>query len=188
MIVVPSDTLPEVLLIEPRVHRDDRGLMLETFRSERYAAWGVDLPFVQDNRSVSVRGVLRGLHFQHPGAQGKLVTVLRGEIFDVAVDVRLGSPRFGMHHAARLSGGTAQQIWIPPGFAHGFVVLGDEEADVLYKCTAPYEPRSEHTLLWCDPVLGIDWPGREWLVSVKDGQGLPLEELARRGSLPRHVP
>lgn len=156
MSVVPT-ALPEVVRITPRVIRDERGHFHESWSAERYAAWGLPGRFVQDNVSYSTRGVLRGLHLQHPNDQGKLVSVLRGEIFDVAVDLRRGSPSFGRWCAERLSAENAQQLYVPPGFAHGFLVIG-EEALVTYKVTAAYHPESELTIAWDDPDLGIQWP------------------------------
>jgi dTDP-4-dehydrorhamnose 3,5-epimerase len=159
--------LPGVVLIEPRVHGDSRGFFLETFHAERYAAAGVAGPFVQDNWSRSVRGTLRGLHFQEPDAQGKLVQVVAGSVYDVAVDVRRGSPTFGRWVGYELGGENKRQLWVPPGFAHGFVVLS-EVADFLYKCTALYRPEAERAVLWNDPDLAIAWPIAEPLLSARD--------------------
>jgi dTDP-4-dehydrorhamnose 3,5-epimerase len=166
MRVVPTE-LPEVLILEPRVHGDSRGFFYETFQAGRYAGVGISGPFVQDNLSRSVRGTLRGLHFQEPRAQGKLVQVLRGTVWDVAVDVRRGSPRFGRWIALELSETTPRQLWIPPGFAHGFCVLSDS-ADFFYKCTELYSPESERSVAWDDPAIGIAWPVEEPLLSPKD--------------------
>ena len=166
MRVVPTE-LPEVLILEPRVHGDSRGFFYETFQAGRYAGVGISGPFVQDNLSRSVRGTLRGLHFQEPWAQGKLVQVLRGTVWDVAVDVRRGSPRFGRWIALELSETTPRQLWIPPGFAHGFCVLSDS-ADFFYKCTELYSPESERSVAWDDPAIGIAWPVEEPLLSPKD--------------------
>jgi dTDP-4-dehydrorhamnose 3,5-epimerase len=166
MRVVPTE-LPEVLILEPRVHGDSRGFFYETFQAGRYAGVGISGPFVQDNLSRSVRGTLRGLHFQEPRAQGKLVQVLRGTVWDVAVDVRRGSPRFGRWIALDLSETTPRQLWIPPGFAHGFCVLSDS-ADFFYKCTELYSPESERSVAWDDPAIGIAWPVEEPLLSPKD--------------------
>jgi dTDP-4-dehydrorhamnose 3,5-epimerase len=163
---VTETMLPGVLVIEPRVFSDDRGFFLETFASARYAEAGMP-PFVQDNFSRSKRGTLRGLHFQEPQAQGKLVQVLRGVVFDVAVDIRRGSPTFGRWFGLELSGDRPQQLWIPPGFAHGFCVTSDE-ADFHYKCTAPYAPAAERSIRWDDPTLKIDWPVAQPLLSPKD--------------------
>jgi dTDP-4-dehydrorhamnose 3,5-epimerase len=166
MRVVPTD-LPEVLIVEPRMHGDPRGFFYESFQATRYAEAGIPGPFVQDNLSRSVRGTLRGLHFQEPWAQGKLVQVLRGTVWDVAVDVRRGSPRFGRWIALELSETTPRQLWIPPGFAHGFCVLSDS-ADFFYKCTELYSPESERSVAWDDPAIGIAWPVEEPLLSPKD--------------------
>jgi dTDP-4-dehydrorhamnose 3,5-epimerase len=166
MKVTPTE-LPEVLLIEPKVHGDSRGFFAETFQARRYAEAGVPGPFVQDNLSRSVRGTLRGLHFQEPKPQGKLVQVLRGTVWDVAVDVRRGSPRFGRWVAVELSESAPRQLWIPPGFAHGFCVLS-ESADFFYKCTELYSPECERSVAWNDPAIGLPWPVKEPLLSAKD--------------------
>lgn len=166
MKVVPTE-LPEVLIVEPRVHGDSRGFFYESFQAGRYADAGIPGPFVQDNLSRSVRGTLRGLHFQEPRSQGKLVQVLRGTVWDVAVDVRRGSPRFGRWVAVELSETTPRQLWIPPGFAHGFCVLS-ESADFFYKCTDLYAPECDHTIAWNDPAIGIAWPVKDPLLSAKD--------------------
>ena len=179
--------LPEVLLLEPRVLRDARGHFFESWHAERYAALGVGAAFVQDNVSHSARGVLRGLHLQHPDDQGKLITVLRGAIFDVAADVRRGSPTFGRWCAATLTAESSQQLWIPPGFAHGFLVTGDE-AVVMYKCTAPYRPSSELTIAWDDPDLGVEWPlEAPPVLSPRDAEAPRLAEVPP-GRLPVHAP
>ena len=159
--------LPGVLLIEPRVFSDDRGFFLETFQAERYAQAGLPSTFAQDNWSRSSRGTLRGLHFQEPRAQGKLVQVTRGTVFDVAVDVRRGSPTFGKWIGVELSGEAPRQMWIPPGFAHGFCVTS-ESADFWYKCTTPYAPEAECAIRWDDPAIGIAWPVAQPLLSAKD--------------------
>jgi len=183
MKVTPT-TLPEVLLVEPDRFGDARGYFLETWRQERYQAAGIRLPFVQDNLSRSARGILRGLHLQHPGAQGKLVYVLEGEVFDVAVDVRVGSPTFGKWTGATLSSADHRQLWIPPGFAHGFCVTS-EVALFAYKCTAPYSAADEVGVLWNDPALGILWPVAEPLLSGKDA-ALPRLAAIDQARLPRH--
>ncbi len=154
---VEPTALPEVLLVSPRVFQDDRGLFTETFHSDRYAAAGMALPFVQDNTSRSIRGTLRGLHFQEPRPQGKLVFVVRGAIFDVAVDIRRGSPNFGKWVGVELNEENRRQLWVPPGFAHGFLALS-ELADVVYKCTALYSGGDDRGILWSDPDIGIEWP------------------------------
>ncbi|MEO7457521.1 MAG: dTDP-4-dehydrorhamnose 3,5-epimerase [Gemmatimonadaceae bacterium] len=180
---VSETELPGVLLVQPSVHGDERGFFLETFRQVEYAAAGIAGPFVQDNLSRSRRGVLRGLHFQHPHGQGKLVQVLEGEVFDVAVDVRLGSPFLGKWVGQMLSSETKQQLYIPPGFAHGFLVVS-AEALFSYKCTEYYDPASELTLRWDDPALGIEWPACDVLVSAKDRAAITLDELQRASMLP----
>ncbi|MGE0734878.1 MAG: dTDP-4-dehydrorhamnose 3,5-epimerase [Alphaproteobacteria bacterium] len=171
--------LPGVLVIEPHVIGDARGFFLETYRRDRYESAGIDADFVQDNHSRSAKGVLRGLHFQHPNAQGKLVRVVRGAIFDVAVDIRRGSPHFGKWTGAELSGDNHRQMWIPPGFAHGFLSLADE-TDVLYKCSDIYAPQHEHCVLWNDAALGIAWPdlGLPPRVSAKDAAAPRLRDAA----------
>lgn len=156
----------DLLIIEPRVFGDDRGFFLETYHDKKYREIGVP-QFVQDNLSFSKRGVLRGLHFQNPYSQGKLVYVLKGEVFDVAVDIRAGSPTFKQWHAQVLSGENKKQFWIPPGFAHGFCVLSDE-ALFSYKCTDYYNPETEHGIIWDDPEIGIDWPLNDPVLSEKD--------------------
>lgn len=170
--------LAGVKIIEPRVFGDARGFFLETFQADRYAEHGMTLPFVQDNHSRSGKGVLRGLHFQKTKPQGKLVRVVRGEVFDVAVDVRPGSPTFGQWEGVVLSDDNKRQYWIPPGLAHGFVVLS-ESADFEYKCTDYYDPSDEGCLLWNDPAVGIEWPVTSPLLSAKDQQGLSLQALLR---------
>lgn len=173
---VETTPLAGVLVLEPRVFRDARGFFAETWREERYAELGIAGPFVQDNLSFSRRGVLRGLHFQNPSPQGKLVGVLQGEIFDVAVDLRLGSPTFG-HWVGRVLGAEPmRQMWVPEGFAHGFLVLS-ETALVSYKCTRAYAPQHEHGLRWDDPQLGIKWPLAEPILSEKDAAAPRLAEI-----------
>ena len=164
---ITETTLPGVLVVEPRVFADDRGFFLETYQAERYAAAGIAASFVQDNFSRSVRGTLRGLHFQEPKAQGKLVQVLRGTVFDVVVDVRRNSPTFARWFGIELSGDAPKQLWIPPGFAHGFCVTSDS-ADFHYKCTTPYAPEAERSIRWNDPALAITWPVTQPLLSSKD--------------------
>ncbi len=176
--------LPEVLLLEPKCFGDARGYFMETFSAQRYADAGINLPFVQDNISYSKKGILRGLHFQNPQGQGKLVSVLIGEVFDVAVDIRDGSPRFGRWTGAVLSAENRRQMWVPPGFAHGFIVTG-EDALFSYKCTDYYNPQAEGCLLWADPAIGVDWPGITPLLSEKDRKGLRLADFPR-DRLPRY--
>jgi dTDP-4-dehydrorhamnose 3,5-epimerase len=177
MTVTPFEALPDVLLIEPVVHRDPRGLFVETFQSARYRALGIDVDFVQDNQSRSRRGTLRGLHWQAgEHAQAKLVRVVAGEIFDVAVDVRPGSPTFGRWAGARLSAESFRQMYLPAGFAHGFCVLS-EEADVEYKCSALYNPAAERGLAWNDPEIGIVWPIDAPVLSARDERHPTLAAL-----------
>jgi dTDP-4-dehydrorhamnose 3,5-epimerase len=168
--------LPEVLEFEPRVFGDDRGFFFESFnRRAFHDATGLDIEFVQDNHSRSARNVLRGLHYQLQQAQGKLVRVVSGEIFDVAVDVRRSSPRFGRWMGRRLSADNKRILWIPPGFAHGFLSLADA-TEVLYKTTDYYAPEHERCVLWSDPAIGIEWPlSGEPTVSVKDSRGIALK-------------
>jgi dTDP-4-dehydrorhamnose 3,5-epimerase len=168
--------IPEVLIFEPKVFRDSRGFFFESYQADRYATHGITEPFVQDNMSRSVRGVLRGLHLQNPRTQGKLVTVLRGTILDVAVDVRLASPTFGQHVAVALSEDNRSQMWIPRGFAHGFLVLS-ESADLFYKCDEFYSPADEIALRWDDPALGINWGVECPTVSERDAAAPPLAEV-----------
>ncbi|MCY1030797.1 dTDP-4-dehydrorhamnose 3,5-epimerase [Corallococcus sp. BB11-1] len=174
MKVTPLE-LPEVLLLEPKVFGDDRGFFLESYNAKRYADAGIPGPFVQDNLSRSVKGTLRGLHFQEPNAQGKLVQCLAGAVWDVAVDVRRGSPTFGRWVAAELSFENKRQLWVPPGFAHGFCVLSDS-ADFFYKCTALYSPETERSVHWNDPDLAIPWPVSAPLLSGKDQQAPRLKD------------
>ena len=173
---ITSMSLPEVLLIEPGRFGDARGYFMETWHQERYAAAGIKLAFVQDNLSRSAHGILRGLHLQHPNAQGKLVYVLEGEAFDVAVDVRVGSPNFGKWTGAHLSSEDHRQLWIPPGFAHGFCVTS-ETAMFAYKCTALYSVADELGVAWNDPALAISWPVAEPRLSAKDAALPRLAEL-----------
>ena len=177
MQITPT-AIPDVLVIEPRVFRDERGFFLETFQARKYAAAGVHAPLVQDNHSGSRRGVLRGLHYQVRCPQGKLVSVIAGEVFDVAVDLRRSSPTFGKWVGMTLSAEARRQVWIPPGFAHGFYTVS-EWAEVCYKVTDFYNPECERTLLWNDPAVGVRWPLErgEPLLSPKDARGLPLAEL-----------
>jgi len=172
-----TDTeLPGVLLIEPKVYGDSRGFFMETWQTEHYSNAGIVGPFVQDNLSFSQNGVLRGLHFQNPGAQGKLVYVLAGEVFDVAVDIRVGSPTFGKWVGYNLSADNKRQLWVPEGFAHGFCVTS-ETALFAYKCTNFYSPGNEHSLRWNDPELNIDWPCESPSLSEKDLSSKLLNEF-----------
>lgn len=170
--------LPGVVIIEPKVFGDERGYFLESYQAQRYAEAGIVGPFVQDNISFSRRGILRGLHFQYENPQGKLVQVLQGEVFDVAVDVRLGSPNFGKWVGVTLSSDNKRQMYVPPGFAHGFVVTSDV-ALFVYKCTDYYAPQAEVSIIWNDPDIGIEWPFNESpQLSAKDSAGLHLSEIA----------
>jgi len=176
MQVEPTE-LPGVFIIEPRVFGDERGFFMETYHQQRYEAAGFPGEFVQDNYSRSVRGTLRGLHYQIQHPQGKLVQVTRGEIYDVAVDLRRNSSHFGRWIGANLSESNHRQLYVPPGFAHGFYVLS-EIAEFAYKCTDLYDPDHERTLLWNDPELKIGWPlTGEPLLSGKDRQGTPFAEI-----------
>lgn len=176
--------LPGVRVIAPRVFGDARGFFLETFNRDRFGEHGLPTDFVQDNRSRSFRGVLRGLHYQLENPQGKLVTAVTGEIFDVAVDIRRGSATFGRWFGVRLREHEPRFLWIPPGFAHGFCVLSDY-ADVVYKCTAPYNAKDERGVRWNDPAIGVEWPIEKPFLSVRD-ESQPL--LSEAGSaLPRFV-
>ncbi len=175
MIVTPCATLPDVLLFESAVFRDARGAFRELYNEERFAAAGLHETFVQDNLSRSHRHVLRGLHAQHPRSQGKLVCVLEGEVFDVSVDIRVGSPTFGRWAGYSLSSDNAHQLWIPPGFAHGFIVLS-EHALFSYKCTELYTPSAELAIRWNDPAIGIDWPVPIPSLSDKDASAPLLHE------------
>ncbi|WP_027852946.1 dTDP-4-dehydrorhamnose 3,5-epimerase [Marinobacterium litorale] len=170
--IVTKTKLPGVLIIEPRVHGDERGFFLESFQAERYRRFGIDDEFVQDNHSRSRKGVLRGLHFQNRAPQGKLVRCARGAVFDVAADVNPASPTFGEFVAVELSDINAKQLWIPPGYAHGFCVLS-EIADFEYKCTGYYDPADEAGVRWDDPTLSIPWPLVGPVLSEKD-KNLPL--------------
>ena len=168
--------IPEVVIIEPKVFGDARGFFFESFNQKAFnEATGTNHPFVQDNHSRSAQGVLRGLHYQIQQPQGKLVRVVRGAVIDVAVDIRKSSPTFGQWAAEELSEDNHRQLWVPPGFAHGFVVLS-EMAEFLYKTTDYYAPAHERCIAWNDPTLAIDWKldGRQPLLSAKDAQGLPL--------------
>jgi len=158
---------PEVLLIDPDVFPDPRGFFMETFHSIKYAEHGIPAVFLQDNHSRSSRGVLRGLHYQLKNPQGKLVRVVSGEVFDVAVDIRRGSPWFGKWVGAILSEENHRQMYVPPGFAHGFCTLS-ESADFLYKCTDLYAPGDEYGIAWDDPEIAIEWPEMDYLISDKD--------------------
>lgn len=182
---VVETTLPGVLLLRPRVFRDHRGTFLETWRQDAYAALGLPSVFVQDNAAFSRGGVLRGLHYQFPEPQGKLVSVLHGEVFDVAVDIRRDSPTRGRWAGAVLSASEGHQLWVPEGFAHGYVVLSDT-AVVAYKCTRPYHPAGDGAIRYDDPDLGIEWPVEDPTLSAKDASAPLLRDIPseRLPSLP----
>jgi len=171
--------LPDILVLDPIVHRDARGFFAETYHARRYRDAGLDATFVQDNHSRSARGTLRGLHWQIGRQQGKLIRVVAGEIFDVAVDVRRGSPTFGQWVGIPITAESFRQVYVPPGFAHGFCVVS-EQADVEYKCTDFYDPASERGLIWNDPDVGIEWPIADPTLSPRDRQHPSLAELLRR--------
>jgi len=173
---VPT-AIPEVIVIEPQVFGDERGFFMETYHRAKFAAGGIDVDFVQDNHSRSAQGTLRGLHYQIRQAQGKLVRVVKGEVFDVAVDMRRSSPTFGQWVGMVLSEENKRQMWVPPGFAHGFYVLSPS-ADFVYKCTELYAPEHERCVRWDDPQLSIEWPlaaGNAPLLSQKDAAGVLFE-------------
>lgn len=174
---ITETTIPDVLILEPVVHGDERGYFMETFRASFFADRGIEVNFVQDNQSKSVQGTLRGLHYQLQYPQGKLARIVSGEVFDVAVDLRAGSNTFGKSIGVVLSAENKKQLWIPPGFAHGFYVLS-ETAELQYKCTDYYHPEDDHSLLWNDPSLEIDWPllAEQPLLSDKDKSARPLAD------------
>ena len=180
-----SSEVPGVVIVEPDVHSDERGFLLESYHAEKYREGGIHAAFVQDNHSASRKGTLRGLHGQSPHPQGKLVRVLEGEIFDVLVDIRRGSPAYGKFVTAILSSENFRQIYAPPGLVHGFVVLS-EIAQVEYKCTDFYHPKSAFSIAWNDPELCIPWPVDEPTLSPKDAAAPPLSEL--QGLLIDYVP
>ena len=182
---VTETRLPGVFLIEPRVFRDDRGYFLETYSVARYGPEGLPTSFAQDNLSCSSPGVLRGLHYQFPVGQGKLVGVAQGEVFDVAVDIRVGSPTFGQWAGESLSAENARQLYIPPGFAHGFLVTSAGPAIFSYKCTEGYDPNGQCSILWDDPDLAIDWPGSSPLLAPKDAEAPRLRDVLE-SRLPRY--
>ena len=170
--------LPDVILIKPQIFRDERGFFQETYQQQQFKAAGISANFVQDNHSGSYRAALRGMHYQIQQPQGKLVRVVVGEIYDAAVDIRRSSPTFGQWGGFTLSAENKHQLWVPPGFAHGFLVLSDW-AEIFYKATDYYAPQHERTIRWDDPQIGIDWPlepGSQPVLSPKDAQGLPLSQ------------
>jgi dTDP-4-dehydrorhamnose 3,5-epimerase len=175
---VTATEIGEVLHVEPKVFGDARGFFLETYSRARYAEHGIGPDFVQDNVSRSAEGILRGLHMQHPHGQGKLVYVLEGKVLDVAVDVRVGSPSFGKWAARVLDAERKNQLWVPPGFAHGFCVI-EGPAIFAYKCTEFYRPEHEIAIAWDDPDLAIEWPTKTPSLSAKDAAGLRLRDVPR---------
>ena len=170
--------IPGPKIIEPSVFGDERGFFMETWNEAKFAEAGLNMQWVQDNHSHSQKGVLRGLHFQNPGPQGKLVRVTRGAVYDVAVDLRRSSEHFGKWVGVELTAQNKRMFWVPEGFAHGFLTLSDD-TDFMYKCTAPYAPQSEHTLAWDDPEVGVEWPldGLEPIISSKDAIGKSLRTV-----------
>lgn len=170
--------IPGPLILEPKVFDDERGYFLESWNVDAFAQAGLDLTFVQDNHSRSQKGVLRGMHFQNPEPQGKLVRVVRGAVFDAVVDLRRSSPSFGKWTGIVLSAENKRMFWVPEGFAHGFLTLEDD-TDFLYKCTAPYAPQHEQSLAWDDPTVGIEWPldGLEPILTAKDAAGVALADV-----------
>jgi dTDP-4-dehydrorhamnose 3,5-epimerase len=181
---VIETSLPGVLVLEPNLHGDRRGFFLETYREDMLQEAGINERFVQDNHSRSTRGILRGLHYQLTQPQGKLVRVARGAVFDVAVDVRSGSPTLGQWYGTTLDEDTMRMMYVPPGYAHGFLVLS-EFADFIYKCTDYYHPQSEHGILWNDPAVGIKWPSTEVRLSEKDRQNPVLQNQSEE-NLPKY--
>lgn len=177
--------LPGVIIIEPKVFGDARGFFCETYQAARYHDAGIPVTFVQDNLSLSRQGTLRGLHLQNPNGQAKLVSVLQGEVFDVAVDVRVGSPHFGQWTSAVLNAENRRQLYVPPGFAHGFCVLS-EQALFSYKCSELYHPECEVVIKWDDPEIGVEWPVEQPLLSDRDQAGLPLKAVDQ-GLLPQYT-
>jgi dTDP-4-dehydrorhamnose 3,5-epimerase len=172
-----------LLILEPKVFGDARGFFVETWNRRRYGEAGIDVHFVQDNISFSKRGTLRGLHFQNPKPQGKLMQVLQGEVFDVAVDIRRSSPTFGRWHGVLLSAENKRQFYVPTGFAHGFAVLSDT-ALFQYKCTEFYSPQDELAIRWDDPEIGVEWPLKAPLISDRDAKGLRLREAPQERLFP----
>ena len=180
--IIEETNLPGVLILEPKVFLDDRGYFLETWNSTRYEQVGITGPFVQDNISFSKKGILRGLHFQYPQSQGKLIQVLSGEVLDVIVDIRVDSPTYGQWIGEVLSESNHRQMYVPPGFAHGYCVTS-EAALFSYKCTDFYNPATEHGIIWNDPDIGIEWPIEQPVLSPKDAVYPRLKDLR-----PENVP
>lgn len=179
MVTVTKTAIEDVLILDPNVFGDDRGFFLESWNAESFKEQGLDWTFVQDNHSRSAKAVLRGLHYQQPNPQGKLVRVVSGAVFDVAVDIRKGSPTFGQWVGVHLSAANKRMFWIGPGLAHGFLSLEDN-TDFLYKCTSTYSPKDERALIWNDPQVGIEWPldGIEPTLSAKDQVAQTLDQIA----------
>ncbi len=169
-------SIPGVLLLEPAVFSDPRGFFMETYNAQRFRAAGIDATFVQDNHSRSAINVLRGLHYQEPNPQGKLVRCTRGALYDVAVDIRVGSPAFGKWYAVELSEENRRMLWLPPGLAHGFCAL-TEGCDLIYKCTTVYDPESDRSLAWDDPDIAIEWPVKDPILSPKDAAAPRLKDV-----------
>jgi dTDP-4-dehydrorhamnose 3,5-epimerase len=187
---ITATALPEVKIVQLTLHRDDRGFFVERFSATRFAEAGLPENYAQDNHSRSHPGVLRGLHYQYEPAQGKLVGVTRGRIWDVAVDIRPGSPNFGRHVGVELSDDNGRLLWVPAGFAHGFCVLGDEAADVFYKVDAPYNGKAEGGIRWDDPDLAIEWPVKNPQVSTRDTALMGWKDYQKTheaGVFARHV-
>lgn len=178
MVIISPVDIPGPLVIEPKVFGDERGFFLESWNEARFKDAGLDLAFVQDNHSRSAKGVLRGVHFQNPNPQGKLVRVVSGAVWDIAVDLRASSPYFGKWFGIELSAANKRMFWVPPGFGHGFLTLEDG-TDFLYKCTSLYEPASEQSLQWDDPAVGIDWPLGDIVpqLSQKDREGTAFDQI-----------
>jgi len=175
---ITHTNLPGVMLLKPKAFGDSRGFFYESYQASRYSEIGIDKPFVQDNVSRSTKNVLRGLHHQREHSQGKLVYVIRGAVFDVAVDIRKNSPHFGKSFATILDDENHHQLYVPPGFAHGFCVLSNE-VDFIYKCTDYYHPQSELSIQWNDPDLAIEWPTTQPILSEKDNKGLRLKDIPK---------
>lgn len=173
---VVASGLGDVLIVEPDRFEDERGFFMETYSSRRYREAGIGVTFVQDNLTCSHKGVVRGLHLQYPNSQGKLISAVAGAVFDVAVDVRRGSPAFGQWIGVELTSDNQRQLWIPEGFAHGFCALADDTL-IAYKATAQYDPGAEVTVLWNDPAIGIDWPMATPVLSAKDAAATPLAAI-----------
>ncbi len=184
MQVTPTN-IPDVLIIEPDLFGDERGFFMESWHVDKYRELGIEATFVQDNHSRSRGGVLRGLHYQLKHPQGKLARVISGSVYDVAVDIRKGSPTFGQWVGVELSGDNHKQLYVPPGFAHGFCTLS-ESADFLYKCTDFYAPEDEHGIIWNDPDISIEWPGDDFIVSGKDSMNGSFQEIMDMDLLPEY--